>query len=76
MKKTIATKLQQQLELEGWQEILSNTRKAITMSHPDKDRLVFLGKAGSLRVGIKYSLSFPSDRFKANLLTAYHNHFE
>lgn len=70
---TIQEKLQLQLELEGWHEIPSRTRKAVTMSHPGKDKnaLVFLGKAGSLRIGRNYSKSIPAVYFKAKLLAPY-----
>jgi len=53
----------------GWKEIPSKTSKARTFSKDSIDTKVFIGRAGSCRVGVCYSKSHPiSERIKNLML--------
>ena len=68
---TLQKKLQIALIANGWRLKEGRSNKYITLEHPTRTNLVFLGKAGSLRVGVCYTKSIPSDRLKELMLNWY-----
>ena len=65
---TIKEKLIAALKARGFKAVESRTRK-YEVFKGDGDKLIFVGKAGALRIGKTVTDSIPSERFKAMLLT-------
>lgn len=57
------------LELQGWKEVSSNSRKVKTFEDPKKGpKKLFVGKAGSLRYGRVFTQSIPVSETTKNYL--------
>jgi len=74
MAKSLREKYTKALELLGWMQIESASRKCWTFANSQKDYKLFLGRSGSVRKGDVKTKSIPvSESFKNKLLQTSEN---